>query len=278
MLLTVMSVNAQHRAHEEGRWRHLVQIIKSANPDLLMLQEVDWLVSPQLQDEARRQLALSLVVGTSMGLSTAVAWRPVGLSFIGLDTHHSLALHHGYCAPRFDIVGLPNPPKVPLVAISTHLNPYSAQTAAQEAQVVGTRAYRYGGLGLVVGDINHPPVGDPEPDWDTVPPYNRMGRCQRRTHPDDPWRANTVVGQTLADGDFVDVAGHLADARDDLSLRRPTARHGGIRTDQAHVTAPLVPAITDYHQVPTDGYSDHNAIVFTLDLTRIDPRPLREYT
>jgi len=88
---------------------------------------------------------------------------------------------------------------------------------------------------------NHPsnhycPLGDPEPDWSTIQPYNRLARCLPRTSPQDPWQANTIVGQTLYSGGFTDVASHLADQRNDPTLRRPTGKHGGIRNDQIHVT------------------------------------------
>lgn len=125
---------------------------------------------------------------------------------------------------------------------------------------------------------NGSPLGDPEPDWDAVQPYNRMARCLRRDHDDEPWRANTIVGATLRDGDFADVAAHVARQRHDPSLLRPTGRFGGIRCDQAHVTPALIPAITDYWQINTGAASDHNLFGFTLDLTCIDRSKLREHT
>lgn len=161
--------------------------------------------------------------------------------------------------------------------ISTHFIPYSAQQAAQEAQLVAARLYRYGGLGVVGGDINHLPLGDPEPDWDTIQPYNRSSRCHRRRHDNEPWRGNLVVGETLRDAGLVDACAHIAEQRADPSLRQPTAKAGGVRVDQFWGTASVAPAFDDYVWVD-NPYGDHYGVLTRLDLTRIDRDALREYT
>ena len=277
-MLTVASQNVQYGAAAGGRWPDLVATIRGINPHLLLLQECDWLADAGHAKQAARDLGLDLAVAPSFGLPTAVAWDPSRLRRTGCDTHYATRLHHGYCAPRFEVVGLDDPLPVPLVAISTHLVPSSAEQAAAEASLVGSRAYRYGGLGLLGGDINHCPLNDPEPDWATIQPYNRMARCQRRSSDDEPWRGNTIVGQTLRDGAFTDVAAYVAERRRDPSVRQPTSRFGGIRGDQAHVTAALAPTIEDYWQVDAGDASDHHLIAFTLDLARTDRSCLREHT
>jgi hypothetical protein len=276
-VLTVASLNLQYGAAVQGRWPDHVAIIRGVSPHLILLQECDWLADVGHATQAALDLGLTVEVAPSAGLPTAVAWDPGRLNRIGCDTHYATRLHHGYCAPRFEVLGLDDPLPVPLVAISTHLIPTSAEQAAAEAALVGSRAYRYGGLGLVGGDINHCPLHDPEPDWDTAQPYHRMARCRRRSRDDEPWQANRIVGQTLRDGSFTDVAAHVAERRADPSLLRATAR-GGIRCDQAHVTPALAPTIEDYRPVDTGGASDHDLIAFTLDLTRIDRSRLREHT
>jgi hypothetical protein len=105
-----------------------------------------------------------------------------------------------------------------------------------------------------------------------------MARCRRRTSDDEPWQGNPLVGQTLRDGAFTDVAAHVARRRDDRSLLRPTGRFGRIRCDQFHVTPALTPTIDDYWRVDVGDASDHDLIAFTLDLTRIDRSCLREHT
>jgi endonuclease/exonuclease/phosphatase family metal-dependent hydrolase len=187
-------------------------------------------------------------------------------------------MHHGYCAPRFRVLGLERELPQPLVAISTHLTPYSAQTAAQEAQLLCARAYRYGGIAVVSGDINHVPLGDLEPDWTLVQPYNRTSRCLPRISADDPWLGNRIVGQVFRDGEFTDVAAYFADQLQDPSLRRPTGKAGLLRVDQAHVTPALVPALREYRRVDPGERSDHYGIAFALDLDAADTTRTRAYT
>jgi hypothetical protein len=278
VMLTVASLNVQYGAAADGRWPALAAAIRGIRPQLVLLQECDWLADAGPAGQAAVDLGLELVVAPSAGLPTAVAWDPRRLRRVGCDTHYATRLHHGYCAPRFEVPGLDPPLPVPLVVISTHLIPTSAEQAAAEASLVGSRAYRYGGLGMVGGDVNHCPIEGPEPDWDTVQPYNRMARCRRRSHDDEPWQGNTIVGQTLHDGAFTDVAAYVARQRRDPGLLRPTGRFGGIRCDQGHVTPALVPAIVDYWQVGTGDASDHDLIAWTLNLARIDRSSLREYT
>jgi len=155
MQITIMSQNVQYRAHAEGRWSGLVETINKVNPDLLMLQECDWLTNAYHRRAAEADFGKRLVVAPSNHLRTAVAWNPGRFTLAGCDTHYTARLHHGYCAPRFTIPDLDPPLEAPLVAISTHLALYSAQTAAQEAQIVGARAYRHGGLAIIAGDLNH---------------------------------------------------------------------------------------------------------------------------
>lgn len=270
MKLTVMTLNIKLHALEEGRWPSLLGLINTVEPDLVLFQEADLLTDPEEAEKTEHALGLKLVVAPSRQLNTAVAWNPDPLHWVDTDTRYSTTdLHHGYCAPRF----MPRTDQewpVPLVAISTHLSPFAAETAAAEAKVVIHRAYRYGGIGLIGGDINHLPLGDPEPDWSKVPPYDRVARCLPREHPDDPWHGNRIVGQTFLNGDMTDVAAHLAARRDNPELRRPTAEFGRIRVDQTHVTPALVPAIQDYRLVDPHGDSDHWGTVCVLDLARVD--------
>jgi endonuclease/exonuclease/phosphatase family metal-dependent hydrolase len=165
---------------------------------------------------------------------------------------------------------------VPLVVISTHLTPYSADQAACEAQLLAARVYRHGGLGLIAGDINHPAFDDEEPDWSKVKPYNRSARCARRTG-NEPWRSNRIVGQTLRDAELTDIAAHLADQRGEDSLRAPTGKAGLLRVDQVHVTPALVPAIRDYRRLESP-FSDHHGVVCEFDLEAIDQARVFAYT
>ncbi|WP_405814212.1 hypothetical protein OG241_06465 [Streptomyces sp. NBC_01390] len=270
MKLTAMSLNIKLHALAEGRWPAVLDLVNNVRPDLLQLQEADLLADPDDAEKTKRALGLKLTVAPSRQLNTAVAWNPKALDWLDTDTRYSTTdLHHGYCAPRFKPRTDQEWP-VPLVAISTHLTPFAAETAAAEAKVVIHRAYRYGGIGLIGGDINHLPLGDPEPDWEQVPPYDRVARCLPRERPDDPWLGNRIVGQTFLNGDMTDIAAHLAARDNNPELLRVTGEFGQIRTDQTHVTPALVPAIQDYQLVDPGGCTDHWGTVCTLDLARTD--------
>ncbi|MFC5253454.1 endonuclease/exonuclease/phosphatase family protein [Streptomyces nigrescens] len=274
-----MSQNAQYGANTDGRWEGLLDVIRGVGPQLLLLQEVDWLADPDNAEAAKQALGMDLAVAPSRNLNTAVAWKPEALELLGTETKYSVSeMHHGYCAPRFKPLGLSQDLPEPLVAISTHLTPYSADVAAQEAQLLCARAYRYGGIALIGGDINHMALGDEEPDWALVQPYNRTSRCLRRKKPTDPWRGNRVVGKTFMDGEFTDVAAHVAALRNDASPLAPTGKAGLLRVDQAHVTPTLVPAIKNYWIVDPGPHADHYGFAFTLDLERANTSLTRDYT
>ena len=171
-LLTVMSQNIQYGAYAQGRLPGLYEAVREARPDVLLLQEVLDLQDPRVMAEAAVALGMEIELAPTRRLPTAVAWRPEALTLIDVETTYSTTdLHHGYCAPRFEINGLTDPLPVPLVVICTHLTPYSAGAAACEAQLLLARVFRHGGIGLIGGDINHPTFDDPEPDWTRVAAY-----------------------------------------------------------------------------------------------------------
>ncbi|MEU8272491.1 endonuclease/exonuclease/phosphatase family protein [Sphaerisporangium sp. NPDC049002] len=274
MLLRIMSWNVLHGAHREGRWPRLAEIIRANEPSIVLLQECrGWLERDMSQViAAENDLGMRVWVGFSASGGHTVLAHRRDLPVMAFESN-PYTLLHGYGAGRFAIPGLP----VPLVVISAHLTPYSVDAAAAEVRTLVARAYRYDGLGVIGGDLNSCPVGDPEPPWAEVQPYNRMIRCLPRETPDEPWRANTIVGRTLTDGQMIDVAAHLADLRGDVSLRAATGR-GRVRVDRFHVTAALRDAVVDYWRVDPDGASDHWGIVTVLDTDRVDLSQVRAYT
>ncbi|TMQ84016.1 endonuclease/exonuclease/phosphatase family protein, partial [Actinomadura soli] len=268
-LLTVLSINTQYG----GQWGPLADLIADIRPDVLLTQELtDWGRDPRLQGAAERELEWRgwglrfLVAPSPVHNHTAVAFRPDRLAFRHFETKYSHLTENGYgVAVLADRDASDDDPG--LAVISAHLTAYSAEAAATEAQRMIGRLHRYGGQGILGGDINHMPVGDPEPDWDAVEPYNRSSRCLPRSSPDEPWRGNRIVGEKLGVA-LVDVAAHLADTTGRLDLRDPTAT-GGLRVDQFHVTANLRDALIEYEWLPAP--SDHHAIAMSLDMTRAGP-------
>jgi endonuclease/exonuclease/phosphatase family metal-dependent hydrolase len=294
-----MSLNIKHGAHREAmeqagvrrlRWDALAEIICGQEPSVVLLQECrGWLADDRRQlGRAEADLpGMRVLVGRSnTGNHPVVVFRREAMRLLGMEDNRYTLLS-GYAAARFAIDGLEvDGLAVPLVITSAHLSCYSVEQAKAEAQLVATRTHRYGGAGIMGGDFNSFPIGDPEPDWERVQPYNRMIRAVPSIVPgDDPqwrdkvtWRGNPIVGQALACCDMVDVAAYLADQRGDPSLRAPTGVHGRLRVDQFHVTAAMRPAIVDYWQVDTQGFSDHHAIVTVIDTALIDRGKLRDYT
>jgi endonuclease/exonuclease/phosphatase family metal-dependent hydrolase len=277
MLITVMTQNIQYGAVKDGRWDGLVEKVRELGPDLLMLQEADDVADPEQAEAAERDLGMRLVVAPTRNLPTAVAWNPARLELVDVDTQYAMMLHHGYCAPRFEVLGLHPPLGAPLVAISAHLTPYSARVAADEISLLIARAYRYGGLGLIAGDINYLSPSDPEPDWSQVKPYNRVARCVRRTDEHEPWRGDRAVGLSLRDGEMTDVAAYVAALHGDNALLAATGHAGLIRVDQQHVTPALRPAIGEYRLVHAD-FSDHDGTLGVYDVARVDRGAFFQYT
>ncbi|MFF5264645.1 hypothetical protein ACFY4C_37455 [Actinomadura viridis] len=269
-----MSLNTQYGGQFDAdgrpqrRWPAIADLITTVRPHIGLFQELTgWGRDPRLQAGAERDLQKRgwpmrfKVAPSGTDSHTAVAYHPDTFCWRQWETKYSHLAENGYgvavLAPVDSDDDTPG-----LTVISAHLTAYSADAAAREAQRMIGRLHRYGGVGLLGGDINHLPLGDDDPDWEALPPYNRSSRCLPCSSPDAPWIGNRVVGQVLATAPLVDVAGHFADETEDLTLRAPTAP-GGIRVDQFHVTPNLVGSLRDYRQLPTA--SDHDAVVMTLD-------------
>jgi endonuclease/exonuclease/phosphatase family metal-dependent hydrolase len=272
-LLKIMTLNLQYggltdaAGNPEDRWPGLAEIVRNQAPDVLALQEA----TGRWAEPGERQLALAendlgmrgRLGASPSGSHTAIFWRP-DLTWRAFDDRYAGQVHHGYAAI---VLQVPDT-DVPVTVISAHLSPWSAQAAACEAQLLTGRAYRYGGYGIIAGDINHLAVGDPEPDWSgPLPPPNLASRTLLR--PDGTVTGNRCVGEVLARGQMTDAAAWRAELTGDQSLRAPTGAN--LRVDQVHLTPPLVPALTGCQRIETKDLSDHAAVTVTLDTTQFDP-------
>ena len=270
-----MSLNLYNGA-DEGRWEGMVPLIKQVNPQVLLLQEaVGWGTEPDDPADADRLATAERDLGmrgkiapTRTTFHTGILVDEDRVSWGDWITKYNHSSGHGHSELTVTVPGLSQP----LVLISAHLSPYSAVTAAQEVSVLIRRAHRAGEYGILAGDMNHIPPGDEPPPWDEIPAHNRVARSVIDDDHEN-LRANHVVGHTLARGGMVDVAAHLADERDDPSLRAWTAHEGKVRVDQVHLTEALLPALDDYWTVPMGVWSDHDGVVVRLDLKRLDATP-----
>ncbi|MFA1539908.1 hypothetical protein [Actinomadura monticuli] len=273
-----MSLNTQYggrsdsAGRQEDRWELIADMIASVRPHILLAQELaGWGRDPRLHAAAERSLQRRgwplrfLVAPSQTDSHTAVAFQQEVLCWRQHETKYSPLVENGYgVAVLADVDADEDEPG--LTVISAHLTAYSAEAGAVEAQRMVARLHRYGGRGILGGDINNMPLGDAEPDWVAAPPHNRSARCLARTSPDGPWRGNRVVGEVLARADLVDVAAYVADTQDRPELRAATG-HGGVRVDQFHVTASVRDAVLGYEQLA--AASDHDAIVMRLDPARL---------
>lgn len=276
---TTVTVLAQNFSHsglytpagepDPGRWSGLMATITEHRPDILLVQEIgkwnDHNRQPLFRAEGDLGLRMAGHIITPAGGGTGVMINPNTINIQQFEDRYQGMAHHGLGVAVLTLPGL----DTPLAAISAHLNPYSAVAAATEAQVMIARSYRYRGLGLIGGDVNHFSFRDDPaavPDPATIPPYNRSSRWL--VNADGDLVPTRIVGRTLQLGGLTDVALHVADHTGDTSLLAPTGR-GKCRVDQFWVTPPLVPALIDYehHAHP---YSDHALILMRLDTSRVD--------
>lgn len=269
-LITAIAQNMSHSglytasgAADPDRWDGLMATIAQHRPDILFLQEIGRWGDHNRQPITRAEDALGMhmagYVLTDAGGGTGVMINPDTVQLQQWEDRYRRLVHHGLGVAVLRIPGL----YTPLAVSSVHLNPYSAAAAAQEAQVLIARAYRYGGVGILGGDVNHFPADDHAvPDPATIPPCNRSSRWLMDD--DGHLRPNRIVARTLMTGDLTDVAALIAHRTGDTTVLAATGR-GKCRVDQIWVTPPLVPAIVDYeHHAHT--FSDHHLI-----LTRFDP-------
>lgn len=266
--LRVVSANLLHAATWTNERLQLVTaLLGQHRPDVVCLQELGEGQAVAVgQRLGMRALAAPLGV---LGMGTGVLLRS-GIEVEGWHTKLASLTLHGFGAAVLRDPAWP----FPVTVMSAHLTPFCPLRAVSEARLLANRAWRHGGHGIVAGDINYMPVNDPEPDWSTVPPYNR---ATRTVLDDGPLRGDRTVVRALARADLTDAADHLAEQRGDPALLAPTGVHGRIRVDQVHVTTPLRSAIRDYARLDHHGLSDHHPIRVDLDLALADPAG-RAYT
>lgn len=200
--MSTVTIAAQNMSHnglytpngdpDPGRWDGLMDTISHHRPDVLLLQEVGRWTENNRTPIARAEQALGMrmvgIVTTPAGGGTALMLNPDTVGWEQWEDRYASRLHHGFGVAVLRLPGL----DTPLAAISAHLTPYSATAAAQEAQILVARAYRYGGIGIIGGDINHFPLDDHAiPDPHTIPPTTgpRDGSAMRAapTGQTEPW-------------------------------------------------------------------------------------------
>ncbi|PSK80694.1 exonuclease III [Murinocardiopsis flavida] len=272
-MLRITSQNLLHgsvqtpRGDSDDRWPIIAEAIRSENPDILCVQEIHGWRERNYQQLYRAQRDLGMhtagwIPGARSIGGTLVMYRDrPGLTQAQWEDKDGAELYHGLGAAVFD-TGAPTP----VTVASVHLNAASATEAEAEAIKTAARVYRYGGLGVLIGDVNHLPLSDPAPDPDGLPALNVSGLFDLMG--DGQRVPNRQVSRRLTLAAMTDAAAHLAAATGDASLLAPTTACG-VRRDQAWVTPSLVPALTGYRSTPHEG-SDHHMISIDIDPALID--------
>ena len=277
MLLTIMAQNLGHGGLQDGdgnpedRWPDLAKRINEATPavDILLLCEANnWGKYGHKQlVRARRDLGLEALPlsPSNSGYGTAVLYRSETVGpWVRWNTDFSHETLHGFGVASFDI-GLPKP----LSVVPAHLDPHDASKAAQEANLIATRGYRYGPYAVIGGDINYPPLRGPEPLYGKMKPYNLAARTELPSSDDEPLRPIRTVTRLLAKNGYVDAALRLYDQTGDETLLERTAKDD--RLDQFWVSSPLASALVSYQRLTEPaGASDHDGVVVQIDTERID--------
>jgi endonuclease/exonuclease/phosphatase family metal-dependent hydrolase len=284
MIITVMAQNTENggltddNGDPQDRWPLLLERVRSVSPavDVLLLTEAmnwDRFGHRQLA-RAVRDLDMDVLPSapSNSGLATLVFSRRETMGrWSRWNTDLSTETLHGFGVAVFD-VGLPQP----LSLSAVHLTPYDANRAAQEANLIASRAYKYGPYAIVGGDINYGPSRGPDPLFDQMRPYNVGSRTRLADSRDGRLRPNRDVARTWEKNGYIDSALYLYEQTENEDLLQRTSHDD--RIDQCWVSAPLAPALMSYERVekPLEA-SDHSGIVIRLDTELVNTSNIWEY-
>lgn len=270
--MRITSINAERsHAWRGGVFPELVELAASTRSQVIAVQECP---GPEAMAALAQALGMEHYCAASpTGHHTGLLWAPeisadpVGDKYIE-DLDEVRPTWHGFASATLHHPRWPSP----ITVLCAHLVPHSTQQAVSESQFIQGRVRREGRPGIVLGDLNHPPLIGPEPDnWDLIPEHNRASRTI--LDPADPDRLlwDRRVGLVLHRGRLVDVAAHLHQTTGREDVLEPTGIHGHLRVDQIWVTSGLVGSITGYTRHDPGQVTDHYAITAELDLAGLDP-------
>lgn len=285
MKLTLMAQNLSrgglHNAQGEyqDRWPQLAERIKEVDPDLLLLSELNNWKDYGYKQYVRAANDLGLDIApaapSETGYATGLMYRREKLGHWRFHNDSlSHATTHGFAVTGFD-VGLP----MLLNIAPVHLCFYSAQKAAQEAQLVISKVYKDTSFAIIGGDCNFSPAEGRDPDYSRSKPYNFSARTIIDTAEEVPvadLRADRQMAWTLVRGGFVDVAHHLYRKTNDEKLLQPTTNNDE-RIDQFWVSKAIAPALEHYEQTDKNPKAtDHPGIVIEIDTEKVDTQRMWE--
>ncbi|MGA5819844.1 endonuclease/exonuclease/phosphatase family protein [Kitasatospora sp. NPDC094028] len=252
---------------DDRRWQQQARFLRSLEADTYALQECTvWdVLGGRRLHQARRQLGmtsafLAFANKTTTGhrFHTALLFGP-RVSVLAEDGDRA-RYHHVLGWASVEIDGDP----VPWAFRNLHLDPFDPANRAREVQPLQTLADP-GRRSVLLGDANSLGFGHPEPDWAPLPAHLRNAQLGL----DEPRSAQRTAMELLQAAGFTDVA----------HARRDDRFTGGFgvgdvprRQDLVLLSPALAPAVVGYevHDEPvTDGFSDHAAVVVTIELDRL---------
>lgn len=255
------------------RWPLLAERINEFQPDVLLLCELNgWdNIGHKALVRATNDLDMDAVPfsAPASGYGTGLLFRRETMGRWQFhNTSMSHATTHGFAVTGFD-VGLPSL----LNFAPVHLCYYSAQKAAEEAQLIISKTLSKSPYSIIGGDINYPPASGPNPDYKQARPYNWTARTliESGEHLEaEDMIADRRVAWTFKRANFVDSGQEMYKRTGDKTCIAPTVDDDD-RIDQIWVSGALGPALTSYSMTTkNESATDHAGIVVQLDTEKID--------
>jgi endonuclease/exonuclease/phosphatase family metal-dependent hydrolase len=236
-----------------GRWPSIMDVIRSAEPDVVALQELSDFDRSTLERAATE-------IGMRAFLARSWFGQPVGvLSKRDYPVRETAAIrfpfHHAAAVVSLTTgIG-------PLTVVSTHLCPYSGQRRRWEA--LRLRRQARNDPVLIMGDLN-----TLEPGVDHTDRLAALPESFRRRHIRRGGSVDTRAVEILLDAGFVDVARALGR----VGHTAPTGHGGGeefhdMRLDYVLASAPLAERATDLTVLrggAVEHASDHYPVLVTF--------------
>lgn len=262
------------------RWDTALELLRELEVDIALVQEMRNHSNRIADVDSKLGMACVMAPNGKGHHRTAIYLRKSTFASISNPWPHEWPWK---LAPTDVTVTLPGRPNTEVTIVSWHFafaEPKRRELEAEELQSLMDKM-KNGKFLIMGGDCNaFPRPGDEvvSPiDWETVVDKGfRRQRAPRNT--DGVREQDTFLDDMMLDWDMPDVARYAARHLGQTDALAATAGHapgatlqgGEYRGDRIYLDPRLLPAITNVEVVRTDKFSDHHAVVTTVDTARID--------